>query len=206
MQLIFSSSLYFLVKFVEFHNDACSVTHATLSVSLFFLLHISPWLSSPKARKCLVMIATKTEEVLGEALMRVAAAGNIKEDVVIHLVTGERCYTAFTTPVTPTRQDVTPDCVDMMPNTDQEIQVRPQVQPQVQEPPQPNQIIALRTNFSLPSVVIHGASSGNDVTGPSIMSPKTTKKKKKKSAKEDTSNSSVATRSQSFNAIQRFFS
>ena len=194
MQLIFSSSLYFVVKFVQFGRDASSVTRTTIGVVRFFLLHISPSLSSPKANYCLVMISTKTDEVLGEALMRVAAAGNNKDEVVVHLVTGERCYTAFATPVSPKRQDITPDCVDMMPSTDQEIQVHPEP---VLEPALLNNPVALRPNFSLPSVVIHGASSNNDITGPSIMSPKT-KKKKKKSSKEDASNSSSASRSPSF--------
>lgn len=139
------------------------------------------------------MISTKTDQVLEEALMRVAAAGGNKEEVVVHLVTEERCFSAFVTPASHKNEDVTQDCVDMMPNVTQEIIAKPEVAVQPQ-----NHQIALRTNFSLPSVVIHGATSNSGSYA--NMSPKSNKKKKKKS-KGDSDGivaNSAAVRSQSF--------
>ena len=139
------------------------------------------------------MISTKTDQVLEEALMRVAAAGGNKEEVVVHLVTEERCFSAFVTPALHKNEDVTQDCVDMMPNVTQEIIGKPEVAVQPQ-----NHQIALRTNFSLPSVVIHGATSNSGSYA--NMSPKSNKKKKKKS-KGDSDGivaNSAAVRSQSF--------
>jgi len=75
---------------------------------------------------------------------------------------------------------LSPNRLPQMPSVSQEIQVHP-------NPPQ------LRSNYSLPSVVIHGASSSNNPTVTN-MSPKS-KKKKKKSKGDDPA---PAARSQSF--------
>jgi hypothetical protein len=196
--MLLSFSVYREFCFCEaftFHDASSSVTDSNKFVAQRSL-PLSYSMSSTKAEKSLrfrKMISTKTDQVLEEALMRVAAAGGNKEEVVVHLVTEERCFSAFVTPASHKNEDVTQDCVDMMPNVTQEIIAKPEVAVQPQ-----NHQIALRTNFSLPSVVIHGATSNSG--GYANMSPKSNKKKKKKS-KGDSDGivaNSAAVRSQSF--------
>jgi hypothetical protein len=142
------------------------------------------------------MISTKTEEVLEQALIRVAAAGNgnLKEEVLVHLVSDERCFSALATPASHPVQDLTQDCVDLL--AQQEVLAKPDADAQNQNQIQNHQTgTGLRPNFSLPSVVIHGASSSSSAAS---MSPKTNKKKKKKSKGDEVTSGSISARSQSF--------
>lgn len=145
------------------------------------------------------MITSKTEEVLEQALIRVAATGNgnIKEEVLVHLVSDERCFSGLAMPTSQNVQDVTKDCVDLLADIKQE-EVKPKYPDCDAKTQTPNHQGSLRPNFSLPSVVIHGASSSNSSTTSSLMSPKTNKKKKKKSKVDDSQSNSTSARSQSF--------
>ena len=146
-------------------------------------------------RKRRMMISTKTEEVLEQAVIRVAAAGNGKDEVLVHLVSDERCFSALAMPAaSPRPQDVTSDCVDLLAQQ-QEILAKPNNNILNQNQGQNHHIGGLRPNFSLPSVVIHSASSNN---GSGVSSPKANKKKKKKSKGEEVGSSTMAARSQSF--------